>query len=133
LQFTIGNPNAKVIFIEDLTPISVEELPPSNFFFSKKRKVVVKREIHQREGSSIKIHRVLIYGEALEKLYFVEEVASSLGAFSTANKFSIGNLKERMKQKDLKINQLQNQMKIVEKNVWSKVHKEFEQIRASDK
>jgi hypothetical protein len=42
LQFTKGNPDAGTIFKEDLTPISVEELPPSDFFFSKKRKVVVK-------------------------------------------------------------------------------------------
>ena len=71
LQFTRGNPNAEVIFIEDLTPIPVEELPPSNLFFSKKRKVMVKREIHQREGSGIKRHRMLIYEEALEEVYFV--------------------------------------------------------------
>jgi hypothetical protein len=81
LQFTRGNPNAEVIFIEDLTPISVEELPPSNLFFSKKMKVVVKREIHQREGLAVKRHRVLIDGEALEEVEFVEEVAGSLGAF----------------------------------------------------
>jgi hypothetical protein len=84
-QFTGRNLNAKVIFIKDLTPISVEELPPSNFFFSKKRKVVVKREIHQREGSVVKRHRVLIDGEALEEVEFPEEVAGSLGAFATAN------------------------------------------------
>jgi hypothetical protein len=28
-------------------------------------------------------------------------VASSLGAFSTANQYSVGNLKEQLKQKDL--------------------------------
>jgi hypothetical protein len=133
LQFTRGNPNAEVIFIEDLTPISVEELPPSNFFFSKKRKVVVKREMHLKEGSAVKRHRVLIDGEALEEVDFVEEVAGSLGDFATTNQFSVGNLKERLKQKDLQISQLQNQMKTVEKNVWSEVNKGFEQIRANDK
>jgi hypothetical protein len=43
LQFSRGNPSTEVVFIEDLTPISVEEMPPSDFFFSKKRRVVVKR------------------------------------------------------------------------------------------
>jgi hypothetical protein len=94
LQFTRGNPNAEVIFIEDLTPILVEELPPSNFFFSKKRKAVVKREMHIKEGSAVKRHRVLIDGEALEEVEFAEEVAGSLGDFATANQFSVGNLKE---------------------------------------
>jgi hypothetical protein len=42
LQFTKGNPDAKIIFKEDLTPISVEELPPSDLFFTKKRKALVK-------------------------------------------------------------------------------------------
>jgi hypothetical protein len=60
-------------------------LPPSNFFFSKKRKVVVKREIHQKEGSTVKRHRMLIDGESLEEVEFVEEVAGSLGSFATTN------------------------------------------------
>jgi hypothetical protein len=38
LQFIKGNPDTEWIFKEDLTPIFVEELPPSEFFFSKKRK-----------------------------------------------------------------------------------------------
>jgi hypothetical protein len=67
----------------------VEELPPSNLFFSKKRKVVVKREMHQKEGSSVKRHRVLIYGEALEKVEFTKEVAGALGDFATTNQFSV--------------------------------------------
>jgi hypothetical protein len=33
------------MFIEDLTPISVEEMPTSDFFFSKKRRAIVKREM----------------------------------------------------------------------------------------
>jgi hypothetical protein len=86
-----------VVFIEDLTPILVEELPPSNLFFSKKRKAVVKREIHQKEGSTVKRHMVRIDGEALEEVDFAEEVEGSLGAFAIANQFSVGNLKERLK------------------------------------
>jgi hypothetical protein len=69
-------------------------LPPSNFFFSKKRKVVVKREMHQKEGSAVKRYRVLIDGEALELVEFTEEVACTLGDFATTNQFSVENLKE---------------------------------------
>jgi hypothetical protein len=121
------------MFIEDLTPISTEEIPPSDFFFSRKRKVVVKRETHQREGETVKRHRVLLDGEALEEVDFVEEVAGSLGDFTTTNQFSVGNLKERLKQKDLLISQLQNQIRTVEKNVQSEIDKGLEQYRASDK
>jgi hypothetical protein len=94
LQFTRGNPNVEVVFIEDLTPISIEELPPSKFFFNKKRKAAVKREMNQKEGSTIKRHRVLIDGESLEEVDFSEEVAVSLGYFATANQFLVENLKE---------------------------------------
>ena len=42
LQFTKGNPDAGWIFDEELTPISIEELPPNDFFFDKKRTAMVK-------------------------------------------------------------------------------------------
>jgi hypothetical protein len=53
------------VFIEDLTPILVEEMPRSDFFFSKKRKAVVKRETHLKEGATVKRHEVLLDGQAL--------------------------------------------------------------------
>jgi hypothetical protein len=108
-------------------------LPPSNLFFSKKIKVAVKREMHQMEGSVVKRHRVLIDGEALEEVDFAKEVAGSLGDFATTNQFSIGNLKERLKKKELLISQLQHQMKTIEKDVRSDINKGFEKIRARDR
>ena len=48
LQSSQGNPNAEFIFIENLTLISAEEMPPSNFFFSNKRRSIVKIETHKR-------------------------------------------------------------------------------------
>jgi hypothetical protein len=36
----------EAVFIGDLTPISAAKMPPSEFFFSKKRRVLVKRETH---------------------------------------------------------------------------------------
>jgi hypothetical protein len=133
LQFTRGNPNAEVIFIGDLTPISIEEIPPSDFFFSKKRKVVVKKEMHQKEGTMVKKNRVLLDGQNLEDEDFATEVAESLGDFSTTNLFSVDNLKERLKQRNQMIIQLQNQIRNTEKNVREEVNKGLEQARASDK
>jgi hypothetical protein len=62
VQFNRGNLMAEVVFIGDLTPISAEEMPPSEFFFSKKRRTVVRRETHQRDGVTVKKHRVLLDG-----------------------------------------------------------------------
>ena len=43
LQSSQGNPNDQVIFIEDLSLILAEEMPPLDLFFSKKRRAIVKR------------------------------------------------------------------------------------------
>jgi len=43
LQSTKGTPDAGWIFGEELTPITMEELPPNEFFFDRKRKAVVKQ------------------------------------------------------------------------------------------
>jgi hypothetical protein len=67
LQSSQGNPNVEVIFIEDLTLIAAEEMPPSNFFFNKKRRAIVKRETHQKDGATVKRHRVLYDGHALDE------------------------------------------------------------------
>jgi hypothetical protein len=58
------------------------------------------------------------------------EVVGSLGSFSTKNRYSVGNLKEKLKKKDLLVSQLQNQVKTVEQSVRSEMKKGFEQIRA---
>jgi len=42
LHFSRGDPDDGVISIEDLTLITVKEFPPNNFFFSKKRRAIVK-------------------------------------------------------------------------------------------
>jgi hypothetical protein len=69
------------VFIEDLAPISTEEMPPSDFFFSNKRRDIVKRETHQRDGFIVKRHRVLYDGQSLDEVDFVMEMAGSLGGF----------------------------------------------------
>jgi ABC-type phosphate transport system auxiliary subunit len=61
------------------------------------------------------------------------EVAGSLGDFATTNQCSVGNLKEQLKQKDLLVRQLQNQIKTVEQSVRNEMNKGFEQIRACDR
>jgi hypothetical protein len=123
---------AKVVSIGYLTPISAEEMLPSKFFFSKKRRVVVRREMHQMDGVNVKKHRVLLYGQAQEEEEFTIEVTGSLGDFATTNQFSVSNLKEKLKQKDMLISQLKNQVKMVENIVRSEMDKDFKQIRASD-
>jgi hypothetical protein len=132
LQFTKGNPDTEWIFKEDLTPIYVEELSPSEFFFSKKRKVVVKQETYQRAGAIAKKYKILTDGEALEEEEFVDEVAGKMGAYATTNQYSVGTLKARLKQKNLLISKLEARVATAEANARDETNKGFEHARVTD-
>ena len=67
LQSTKGNIDAGWIFNEELRPIRMEEIPTNEFFFDKKRKVVVKREFYQEEGSMENKFKVLTDGKDKKK------------------------------------------------------------------
>jgi hypothetical protein len=67
LYFTKGNPDAGWIFNEELMPIFVEELPPNNFFFDKKRKAVVRQGLYQREGIVAKKFKIMTDGKAVKE------------------------------------------------------------------
>jgi hypothetical protein len=54
LQTSFENPNSKLVFVGDFSPILPKEMPPSDLFFSKKQKAIVKRESHQKDGVIIK-------------------------------------------------------------------------------
>jgi hypothetical protein len=97
LQSTFGLPQMGFIYASDLTPISRDVIPTFDYFFSKKKKVVLKQEMHQREGTMVKRHRVLIDGHNLEEEYFATEVASSMGALATTNLFIVDNMRTRLK------------------------------------
>jgi hypothetical protein len=133
LHSSRGNPNSEVIFIEDLTSISAEEMPPSDFFFSKKRRAILKRETHQKDGATVKMQRILYDSQGLDDTEFAREMAGSLGAFATTNQCSVENLVEKLKQRNLLVRQLQDQMMTMEQNVRNQMKKEFEQIKAYDR
>ena len=42
LQSTFGTPHEGVIYVSDLEPITRDEIPSSDYFFSKKQRVVLK-------------------------------------------------------------------------------------------
>ena len=82
--------------------------------------------MHQKEGATVKKHRVLLDGQNLEDEDFSTEVVGSLGDFATDNLFSFDNLKERLKHRNQMISQLQNQIRNVVKNVREEVNKGLE-------
>jgi hypothetical protein len=132
LQFTKGDPDAGWIFNEELTPISVEELPPNEFFFDKKRKVMVRQGLYQREGVMAKKFKIMTDGKAAKEEEFTDEIAGTLGAYATTNQYSVGTLKAQLKRKNLLINKLEAKVATAEANVRDEVRKSLEQARIAD-
>jgi hypothetical protein len=133
LHSTFGFPQIGVIYGSDLDPISREEIPPSDYFFSKKRRVVLKQKMYMREGRMVKKHRVLVDGKKLEEGDFATEVAGSMGALTKTNLFTVDNMRTRLKHSNHMIAQLQNQLKDTEKNIKEEINKGLEQAKAAHK
>jgi hypothetical protein len=55
--------------------------------------------MHQKGSVTAKKFKILADGEALEEIEFTEEVLGTLGAYATTNQYSVGTLKEWLKQK----------------------------------
>jgi hypothetical protein len=133
LQSTFGLPQMRAIYVSNLTPISRDEIPPSDYFFSKKRKDVLKQEMYMREGGMVKKHRALIDGQNLEEEDFTTEIAGSMGAMSTKNLFVVENMRTKIKESNHTIAQLQDLLKNVEKNIREEMNKILEQARAVER
>jgi hypothetical protein len=114
LQSAKEIPDAGWILGEKLTPISVEELPPNEFFFDKKRKVVVREELYQEVGTVSKKFKILIDGRNMKKVEFTTQIVGTLGAFTTMNQYSVGTLKDQLKQKNHLIKTLEAKLATTE-------------------
>ena len=111
----------------------MEELPPNEFFFDKKRKVVVKREFYQEEGSTANNFKVLADGKDKKKEEFATEIAGTLGEYATTNQFSVGVLKNQLKRKNRLIKTLEAKLATAEEVVKDQVNTWIEQARMADK
>jgi hypothetical protein len=133
LQSTQGNIEEGWIFNEELRPIRAEELPPNEFFFDKKRKAVVKREFYQDEGSTAKKFKVMTDGKNKKNEEFATEIAGTLGAYASANQFSVGVLKNQLKRKNRLIKTLEARVASATESAKGQVSGEIELARLADK
>jgi hypothetical protein len=133
LQSTQGNIDAGWIFNEELRPIRVEELPQNEFFFDKKRKVVVKREFYQEGESTAKKYKVITDGKDKKNEQFATEIAGTLEAYASANQFSVGLLKNQLKRKNCLIRTLEARLATTTENDKDQVSVGIEQARLVDK
>jgi hypothetical protein len=133
LQSTQGNIEAGWIFNEELRPIRVEELPPNEFFFDKKRKAVVKREFYQEGESTAKKYKVITDGKDKKNEQFATEIAGTLGAYASANQFSVGLLKNQLKRKNRLIKTLEARLATTTETAKDQASVGIEQARLADK
>jgi hypothetical protein len=94
------------IFVDDLASISIDEIPPSHYFLSRNRKVVLKQEMYMKEGGMVKKNKVLLDGHNFEEGDFTSEIAGSMGAMETTKCFTMGNMRTRIKKSNNMISQL---------------------------
>jgi hypothetical protein len=133
LQSTQGNIEARWILNEELRPIRVEELLPNEFFFDKKRKAVVKREFYQEGESTAKKYKVLTDGKDKKTEQFTTEIAETLGAYATANQFSVEVLKNQLKRKNRLIKTLESRLAIATEAAKDQASVGIEQARLANK
>ena len=110
----------------------MEELRPNEFFFDKKRKVVVKQELYQEVGTVSKKFKILTDGRAMKKEEFANQIERTLGAFATANQFSVGTLKDQLKRKNHLIKTLEAKLATVEAAAKDQANIGIEQARVAD-
>jgi hypothetical protein len=101
----------EVVNVEYLTPIEPEEMPPSDFFFRKKRKFIVHREVYKKGGIINKRKMMIFYGQGQSDPKFAKHAANSLGTFAASNLWSVENLREKIHQKNILIEKFRNDLK----------------------
>jgi hypothetical protein len=132
LQATFGTPHEGVLYVSDLEPITRDEIPSSDYFFSRKRRAILKQELHPVGERMIKKHKIIIDGKKLNEGEFATELAGTMGAIASANMYSVGNLTTMLEQKDREILQLQDRLKENEKIIGWGIQKGLEQARLKD-
>ena len=112
--------------------ISVEKMPPNNFFFEQKRKVMVRQGFYQKGSLVAKKFKIMTDGKLVKEGEFVEDIVGTLGAYSTANQYSIRTFMAQLKRKNLLISKLEAKVATAEVNVKNEVSRSLEEARTTD-
>jgi hypothetical protein len=132
LQFTKGNLDVGWIFNEELMLISVEKMPPNEFLFEQKRKVMVRQGFYQKGRIVAKKFKIMTDGKATKEGEFAEEIVEMLGAYATTNQYSVGTLTAQLKRKNLLISKLEANVATTKANVRNEVSRSLEEARTAD-
>jgi hypothetical protein len=72
-------------------------MPPNEFFFEQKRKVVVRQGFYQKGSVVAKKFKIMTDGEVTKEREFAEEIDGTLGDYSIANQYLVGTLMTQLK------------------------------------
>jgi hypothetical protein len=133
LQSAQGDVSEGWIFGEELRPIREEELPPNEFFFDRKRKAVVKWEFYHEGESTVKKFKVMTNGKNKKSDEFATEIAGTLGAYASANQFSVAMLKNHLKRKNRLIKTLEARVASAAEDAKSQASGAIELAQLADK
>jgi hypothetical protein len=132
LQLAQGDVSEGWIFGEELRPIRAEELPPNEFVFDKKRKAVVKREFYQEGESTVKKYKIMTDGKSKKSDQLATEIAGTLGAYTSPNQFSVGQMNLQLKRKNHLIKTLEARLTSAIESAKSQASGEIELARLAD-
>jgi tellurite resistance protein len=94
---------------------------------------VVKREFYQEGESTAKKFKVMTDGKNKKNEKFATENAGMLGAYASANQFSVGLMKNQLKRKNRLIKTLEARVASATENAKGQVSRGIELARLADK
>jgi hypothetical protein len=93
----------------------------------------VKRELYQEGESTAKKYKVITDGKDKKNEQFATEIVGMLGAYASANQFSVGLLKNQLKRKNHLIKILEARLATATENAKDQVSVGIEQAKLVDK
>ena len=92
----------------------------------------MRQELYQEAGTVSKKFKILTDGRPMKKEEFATQIVGTLGAFATANQYSVGTLKDQLKRKNHLIKTLEAKLATAEAAAKEQANTGLEQARVVD-
>jgi hypothetical protein len=102
-------------------------------FLTKREKYVVKREFYQEGESTVKKYKIMTDGKRKKSDQLATKIVGTLGAYASANQFSVGQMNHQLKRKNHLIRTLKARLATATENAKGQANIEMEQARLADK
>ena len=93
----------------------------------------MKKEFYQEGESTVKKYKIMTDGKNKKSDQLAIEIAGTLGAYASSNKFSVGLLNNQLKRKNRLIRTLEARLATAAENAKGQASMDMEQVRVADK